>query len=487
MQRISGPYTDQKWFIKRMNQLFANVSEDGVCFGIAAMKMQAIFSGDSDLFDKRTKIMHDIPSKKFKEELEDINKIRLEIIKTVKKEIKPLRELNDSEKKELLADEYLNIALLKLEEAVDKLVKENQIPLEKKNEELSRRRELCYFNAFIQNKINQKIDQLSEEDRIKLDIPIFLNGVQIYQQDSLYPYLYENGESPTTDRILCNYPLASSKYFENKEGISKLRQFSGIYTVEELTNYFSSFARISKPNKALSPLVFILHNIDHAITIGYDPQKGEWSFTNASFLPSGYTCDPQELANEVHKAFSDNNVAIFSSEIFTEKQVEKEWEETLSTWEKDDKLIEMRTVTPEKTQRTDSKNQALLSLAAAQGDLALVEQVIEAEKKIPKEQRLRHVRCPALCMAVQNKNYNVVKRLLENGEDPNQTRQDDNVSPLLLAASQGDYSTIRLLLENGSDPNMGTKDNFTSLHISVLKDDLKTAKLILDALTQSKR
>ncbi|MBA3536131.1 MAG: ankyrin repeat domain-containing protein [Tatlockia sp.] len=316
--------------------------------------------------------------------------------------------------------------------------------------------------------------------RIKLDIPIFLNGVQLYQQDSLYPYLYENGESPRIDRVLSNYPLASSKYFENKEGICKLRQFSSIYIAEELTHYFSSFAKISKSTTTLSPLVFVLQNNDHAITIGYDPCKGEWSFTNASCLPSGYTCDPEELAKEVHKAFSDNDVAIFSTEIFAEKQVEKEWEETVSTWEKDEKLIEIRKVTPEKTQRTDSKNQALLSLAAAQGDLELVEQVIEAEKIIPKEQRLRHVRCPALCMAVQNKNYNVVKRLLENGEDTNQTRQDDNVSPLLIAASQGDTSTISLLLENGSNPNAGTKDDFTSLHFSVLKDDLKMAKLILE-------
>ncbi|MBA3285977.1 MAG: hypothetical protein H0U27_13100 [Nitrosopumilus sp.] len=171
MKRISGPYIDQKWFILRMKQLFDNVSEDGVCFGIAAMKMQAIFSGDSNLFDKRMKIMHEIPEEKFKEELEGINKKRLEIIKTVKEETKPLRELNNAEKKELLADEYLNSALQKLEETVDKLVKENKIPFSKKNEELSRREKLFYFNALVQNKINKKIDQLSEEDRIKFFVP----------------------------------------------------------------------------------------------------------------------------------------------------------------------------------------------------------------------------------------------------------------------------------------------------------------------------
>ena len=215
MRRICEMYPNQKGFIQRMTQFFPDCSQDGVCFGIAAMRVQAILSGDTALFDQRIKTIHDIPLENFKEIIETINRKRLEITQQVKRENAPYRELDDEEKNSLAADKSFQNALSSIEPTVTQLIQEDKIPAESKEQEILRRKKLYYFDALLQSKIKQKIAELPVEEQLSLDILPFFNGVQLYQQDHLYPYLKENTAAKTNGSysIPDNFPLVASGFF----------------------------------------------------------------------------------------------------------------------------------------------------------------------------------------------------------------------------------------------------------------------------------
>jgi len=79
--------------------------------------------------------------------------------------------------------------------------------------------------------------------------------------------------------------------------------------------------------------------------------------------------------------------------------------------------------------------------------------------------------------------YDVIKRFLELGVDPN--IRDDNSSsfgdtPLLLSTYSGDTNCVELLLKYGADPNMSdTHSNHTPLFNSYMADDNDAIKLLL--------
>ena len=68
----------------------------------------------------------------------------------------------------------------------------------------------------------------------------------------------------------------------------------------------------------------------------------------------------------------------------------------------------------------------------------------------------------ALCEAAKEKNIAEVRRLLNDGANPNQADADGGTA-LMLAAQEGHSEIVKFLLDNGADPNQADKDGWTAL------------------------
>lgn len=104
-----------------------------------------------------------------------------------------------------------------------------------------------------------------------------------------------------------------------------------------------------------------------------------------------------------------------------------------------------------------------------------------------------------LMLAVYNRNYNSVKKLLELGADPNKQALDDRESALMMAAGIGERGNIQhnadsnylnILLRYGGDPNAiqdgdslkkGSRNYFTPLSIACYFGVFQNVKILIKA------
>ena len=72
-----------------------------------------------------------------------------------------------------------------------------------------------------------------------------------------------------------------------------------------------------------------------------------------------------------------------------------------------------------------------------------------------------------------------IRRLIKNGENPNQA-DEGGITALMWAADNGHSETAKVLLDNGADPNQADKDGWTALMRAVADGHSDIAKVLLD-------
>ena len=86
--------------------------------------------------------------------------------------------------------------------------------------------------------------------------------------------------------------------------------------------------------------------------------------------------------------------------------------------------------------------------------------------------------CP-LCGATVINDVAEVRRLLDDGADPNQANAD-GFTNLMIAAVAGYTQIVKALLDGGANPNQATADGSTALMIAALAGHSQIAKALLD-------
>jgi len=83
-------------------------------------------------------------------------------------------------------------------------------------------------------------------------------------------------------------------------------------------------------------------------------------------------------------------------------------------------------------------------------------------------------------MAIIDGPVEKVKKMLEEGFDPNKTRPGTPVTYLMTAANQGNTEIVQLLLDYGADPTVKLLDGSTALTFAASQGELETVKLLLN-------
>lgn len=483
--------SSQLWLIARLLRIFKDQTIIGLCFGVSGMRMQAILAGDVATFDARLQLIHEMDEETFEQEIQVLNEKRLHIIHQVQKEIGPGRELTAQEQASLLNDRTIERRINQLQEIIESLVAENKLTKIEQEPEFKRRKNSLLFNAFVQREIENRMIQLSEQERLKLDIPVFMNGVLVYQK-----HLFSIDE--LQQNIEESYPLIASALLEQQGGVSKISTFFGAYNLSELTELFDSLHKVAKEKESgvtAQALALVLTNINHAITIGYHPDKDEWSSsTDANRLPACYFKNSNELAEHIIHAFSSNEIAIIFTEIYLTLSSEAVWKPVLTKWQNQKQWKEMHEFTSKKNELTDfsissfhlrSRNNndlyiathSLLTMAASKGDLKAVDSLLVYESD--PDQKLK-VTLPALDLSIIYKHLDVFNALLNAGADPNYYVQCHNFTPLVVAVATNGLDMAKILLDKGADVNLCMDAGETALFYASQNNEYKFVQLLLD-------
>jgi len=87
---------------------------------------------------------------------------------------------------------------------------------------------------------------------------------------------------------------------------------------------------------------------------------------------------------------------------------------------------------------------------------------------------------PLLCLAARAKHRVVAELLLDEGAQIDAQSQDRGYSALMDAARMGAADLVDFFLSRGADPNLQSKDGQTALVIAVGRNDVETARKLLD-------
>lgn len=256
---------------------------------------------------------------------------------------------------------------------------------------------------------NKKIDVqelLTPEERLLISIPPFFEGISLHQKPEAYPDVFEIGQKPDLDSNLVEEIVRPE---DMKDKAIKLATFSNAYNVQMLRKYLYSLLRklISRDISNI-PVAFVLVSPNHAIAISYDSKQGKWSFTDANKSQTKFY-NEDKLAEKIIAAFSKNNQAVFTTNIFCAESNRSKLDNSLSAWVK-----LSNTLTDEKIKIADSENRTLIDLAIVNDDLPLLNELLlkGADPTLPFITNDKYNGLTPLHMAVEYENRDMVKAIV---------------------------------------------------------------------------
>src|SRR3990167_1429518 len=334
MQKIRYHF-NQGLLIELMRKLGYEVSNKGICYGIANMGMQAILADDIDTFVKRSDLLYQI--------------------------------------------------------------KEANLPI--------------YSLVKYTKTRTAKQQNLTELDKLILDIPAFFDGILIYQLTNVPSELHSDQLKIAYQDTLNSLPLASSLCFD-KDKIVQSGVITGVYDIESLKKYFNSLNDLIKKNKINYSFAFIICDQSHAIAVGYEPSSDLFFLIDGNDFPGRYYLNGHDMAYAIFNAFDGNDYIVLVTSIFVKKSNEKKFKLIFNEWKDNESNI----FNPNNIKLTDDNSGiSWLFMAAHEGQ------------------------------------FDTVKWLLENGADPN---QPDAVgfTPLYAAIDHNHADIVKLLLAYNASP-----------------------------------
>lgn len=479
----------QDWIMKRMQHLGYGVNDEGICHGIILMTLKAFLKKDSQSFEERLQLIAKLPEEKnaFLAEIAEISRQRWILTKEAKENnLQQLRKLTPSE--ELLIQEEKRM----IDERLTLIAKE----LNLSEEEIAKRRKQMLFSAYTQQKINEKLNDLPRERRLKQEILNFFDSIVTYQQLEDKDHLYHSDISHYQDIVTSSNILG--------DNLRYVTSFSSVYTIPELTAYFESLAATVEKADKKTPIVFMLSSLSHTIFVGYDPVSKYFLYLNPTYMNVSRVVEhPSRMATLVQKAF-DISPKITADTIVTTKIYSDDASNTtmqvfLNNWKHNEIWKSLhdaqkfknlspgarRTWMEKAIQINDVDTiQKLISIGetVTQHNLATAiemsnTETLDAILATKINVNLIDTEDSPLWNAVLLGRLDVTERLLHVGANTN-VINEKGLTPLLYAVSKKNHAMTKVLLEK-ADPNVPSEHGATPLMYAVEDGDYAMAELIL--------
>lgn len=460
-------------------------NERGICYGFACMGLQAFLGKDINTFKERLAQIKSLPITLYislpiliKRATE---KAREEALKaTTDHSIVNMSDFN------LLSDSQKAIFAKKF----DASLIEHLALLVKKNYDIS----LTF-----------------EETEILFSTIPFAEGIELNQQPHSPKYVNWFEQPVLTQDIVRSMPLTQSSQLEALGGIAVVDHAISCYSKVGLETLLESFVTDFKSQHRVG---FLLKNINHEITVGYDPESKKWTFIdfkdltvlelnsikeitdqiiaayrNDDMIDDNFTfnCDNSntELITSSKQAFPKTEVASFSTTIiccknhFNEIKTEVEHWKNSSAW---NRVHNVNGKSPAELNMIDSNNQSQLLMAARCDDYRMMSDLIHNGADI---NQANIEGTTALHYAVIFGTTKSMELLLKNNIHVD-VMDEDGVSPLQDAIEQKDFRKVRLLLIYGADPTLYDKkiiDKLTGHRSEKIMALLAGAKMVYDEIT----
>lgn len=459
--------------IKHLKLLNYAVDETGICYGISFMGMQAIFSGELDVFNSR------IDTLAYLDNLEE--------------------DLNRVTTTRLIRNKKIRIALQEELEAKLSIKKRQSIIFENLLNEWQRK---AYFTE-LNRRIENADRRLTQRDRDILSTPAFFDGIALHCHPENYPQIFEEKDHfKSQDGVLTLPRVLPKKYTHMALEVEKIDSFDtcGAYDQDEVESYFQILRQriCEQQHPALTePVTFVLSSSNHTICVGFDPKKKAWILIDANQLPAKTISTNREMAEKVMRAFTGNDTAIFSTELFVKKSENEKILNYCEICKNDPRWKRLHEVTTKKAVIKDSDGHTLLQRAAATNQVLLVAKLLEQkinvdekaksgltalyiaaqqnhplvvdllrQKKIAINRQI-HTGATALYIAALKGHTDVVDSLLKHPDIIVDTPHLEGATPLMIATQNNHIDIVEKLLEKKADVNACRKGGITSLIVAI--------------------
>lgn len=128
-----------------------------------------------------------------------------------------------------------------------------------------------YINT-LEKKRRDKMEPLTEEELMGLEIPAFFEGICIYHEPWKFAELFHEKPQRIQNKLLSE-PLTRSQKLEETGGMVAAEAVSGIYSKQQLEMYFSCIKKAMLATKMKEPLNLVLISSGHAILVKIDPDE----------------------------------------------------------------------------------------------------------------------------------------------------------------------------------------------------------------------
>ena len=316
---------------------------------------------------------------------------------------------------------------------------------------------------------------------VNVDIRAFLDGVALYQSPNEYPdilcedtkqQLTQFSGFPVVTKII-SPKLPQQNNADNTAAIEEVTPcFSGCYSQEELTTYFTKLANTIIDSNYTDPVSVLISCNKHLVSVGY--HNNQWIFIDINKLSIRYVQTNEEIAKEVYRAFTlDVSTHLYfwlsqlnhrfeaprvmATTIYVNhtNDVDKEHAfQTLKENIKKFKKLKIHKVTPNKIKN----NTTWFHVAFCHNDYPTIKELLN-HRVLPTSNHLN--------TAIYNKDYELTKLLLQHNTPPTSDH-------LYIAIGNKDYELIKLLLQYNTTPPTSNH-----LYIAIGNNDYTLTELLI--------
>lgn len=458
----------------------------GLCHGFAFAGILAIRARDLKKFKQRYEWLSSLKpplDESFLNKIDEVRQLRIKILFAAKNKVEQEMLNNNAD----LQRKHTEVITDNIQKKLGKGQFEDILDANQKKE----------FREKIQLHIQQETSKLSLEiqEFIQFDPEAFFNTIWLYHYPGKFKQIYDPllkmnqknayKSSQYVKPIILEkelYKYADEKSI-NEEILTEVlfekeNNRIGLYSKDDLTNYFNSLKTAIYDENYKNPVTFTLNSFNHTISISFDPdsQSQAWTLIDANYGVFSPIVDTNILSELVAKSLFGGFYTNFASKFYCLPGEENSLKQVLKKCAQMDAFQAIHEINGLKSVGYDSHKTTLLMTAARYGQLNTMKELL-AHKADPKQANL-YSETP-IYLAADCHNIDCVKLLLDQGVDLT-VRNNEGLTPLHAACIEGDVEVAKLFIEQKAAIDVTNNNGTTPLGVAIQVGAIDVVKLLID-------